>query len=97
MQSFVKPLWLYHFNDLACFSIEDQFFSGSSDVMIAPFLSESGGRSVYLPEGKWILLTNQSRYEGRKSYFIERTEDLPVFVLEESKWLKLFVEAYRHQ
>ena len=97
MQSFVKPLWLYHFTDLACFSIEDQFFSGSSDVMIAPFLSESGGRSVYLPEGMWILLTNQSRYEGRKSYFIERTEDLPVFVLEESKWLKLFVEAYRHQ
>lgn len=93
-QSFLKPLWLYHFNDLACFSVEDQFFSGSCEVMIAPFVSESGGRTVYLPEGRWVLLANQNRYEGKASYFIDRTEDLPVFVLEKSKWLKDFLEAY---
>ncbi|NBO37431.1 hypothetical protein EBU99_02480 [bacterium] len=89
-QSFIQPLWLHHASDMIAWTVEDQFFAGSKEVLVAPYLSSTGGRRVYLPEGDWLCLANQKTYTGRQVIQIERWSDCPVFVETNSRWLSLF-------
>lgn len=89
-QSFIQPLWLHHGNDPVSWTVEDQFFAGSADVLVAPFLTPAGGRTVYLPKGEWMCLTSRKEYTGRNIYALERTPECPVFVRKTSQWSSLF-------
>ncbi|MEN9529437.1 MAG: hypothetical protein RI932_1310, partial [Pseudomonadota bacterium] len=90
-QSFIQPLWLHNTNDPVCWTVEDQFYAGSEDVLVAPFLTPVGGRTVYLPEGHWTCLANGNDYPGRAMHSIDRTSCCPVFVRKNSRWASLFL------
>lgn len=49
----VRPLWLDHPHDPIAQGVEDAFMFGR-DLLVAPMLDDSGGRSVSLPAGAWI-------------------------------------------
>ncbi len=89
-QSFIQPLWLAFSKDDFAWTIDDQFFAGSKDVMVAPYLTPEGGRRVYLPKGQWFCLANQKQYEGREFYDLERYPETLVFIDCDSKWLARF-------
>lgn len=85
-QSFIRPMWLECPSDAVCWTIEDQFFSGSKDILVAPYLSAEGGRTVYLPKGSWTCLADHNVYEGGDYLQIPRWESCPVFINNASSW-----------
>jgi alpha-D-xyloside xylohydrolase len=89
-QSFIRPLWLHYALDPLCWTIEDQFFAGSKDVLVAPYLTPENGRNVYLPEGQWKCLTDGNDYSGKEIHKIPRWAGCPVFVRSDSQWNGLF-------
>jgi alpha-D-xyloside xylohydrolase len=89
-QSFIQPLWLHHSADPISWTIDDQFFSGSNDLLIAPYLTPSGGRQVYLPKGTWFCLANKTSYSGQSFHDFERYPETLAFLETSSPWLKLF-------
>lgn len=93
-QSFVAPLWIYHSDDRNCWCVDDQFFSGTKDVLIAPFLQPSGGRKVYLPEGEWLFLNTNQRHSGKQYIEIKRHDVCPVFIRTDSQWKEAFEKAF---
>jgi alpha-D-xyloside xylohydrolase len=48
-----RSLVFHHEEDPIAWTTEDEFYSGSA-FLVAPILSPSGARSVYLPAGEWI-------------------------------------------
>jgi len=48
-----RSLVFHHSDDPIAWTIEDEFYSGSS-FLVAPILSASGVRDVYLPPGRWV-------------------------------------------
>ncbi len=48
-----RSLVFHHEEDPIAWTIEDEFYSGSA-FLVAPVLSSSGVRDVYLPAGQWI-------------------------------------------
>ena len=78
------PMWrplLYEFpNDPATYNIEDEFFLGN-DLLVAPVLSESGERPVYLPAGKWLNAWTKEKLMGPKSLMARPgLAEIPVFI-----------------
>ncbi len=71
---------------------DDQFFAGE-DVVVAPFLSDHGGRLVSLPQGRWVDLRTGEEHQGPCTLSSERTVTLPVFFRAESNWASLFRQA----
>lgn len=60
--------------------IDDEFMLGSS-ILVAPIMSESGYRKIYLPEGEWVYFYDGSTNQGGK--WIEKKEGLgrvPFFI-----------------
>ena len=94
-QSFVTPLWLHHPEDPLCWHIDDQFFSGSRDVLVAPFVSSTGGREVYLPQGEWLFLNTGETHQGCRAIAVNRLSACPVFVRTDSRWKDLFVTSFQ--
>ncbi len=76
----MRSLYLHHPNDENTFSVEDQYYLGDN-LLIAPIVTFSDTRKIYLPQGQWIDFWTRKQYEGRQ--FIEYTAPLnqiPVFV-----------------
>jgi alpha-D-xyloside xylohydrolase len=76
----VRPLVLAYQDDPRVHHIDDQFLLGE-DVLVAPVFTDSGTRSVYLPDGEWREYWTDDRYEGGQT--VERAVDideLPIFV-----------------
>jgi hypothetical protein len=78
------PMWrplLYEFpNDPATYNIDDEFFLGS-DLLVAPVLSESGERQVYLPNGEWVNVWTKEKLTGPKTFTVRPgLAEIPVFV-----------------
>ena len=78
------PMWrplLYEFpNDPATYNIDDEFFLGS-DLLVAPVLSESGERPVYLPCGEWVNAWTKEKVTGPKTFTVRPgVAEIPVFI-----------------
>lgn len=78
------PMWrplLYEFpDDPATYNIDDEFFLGN-DLLVAPVLSESGKRSVYLPSGDWVNAWTKKRITGPCAIAVQpRLAEIPVFI-----------------
>jgi hypothetical protein len=81
------PMWrplLYEFpNDPATYNIDDEFFLGD-DILVAPILTESGERSVYLPNGEWVNAWTKEKLTGPKTFAVRPgLAEIPVFVRKE--------------
>ncbi len=78
------PMWrplLYEFpNDPATYNMDDEFFLGS-DLLVAPVLSESGERSVYLPSGEWVNALTKEKLAGPKTFTVRPgLAEIPIFI-----------------
>jgi hypothetical protein len=78
------PVWrplLYEFpNDPATYNIDDEFFLGGG-LLVAPVLSESDERNVYLPRGEWVDVWTKEKLTGPKTFIVRpRLAEIPVFV-----------------
>jgi alpha-D-xyloside xylohydrolase len=93
-RSFIRPLWMANPQDALSWTVEDQFFAGSDDVVIAPYLTPEGGRRVYLPAGDWICLNNGAELAGHSLVDVERWKTCPVYVKRDSRWLDQFKTAF---
>jgi hypothetical protein len=77
------PMWrplLYEFpDDPATYNIDDEFFLGS-DLLVAPILTESGERMVYLPRGEWVNVWTKEKVTGPRTITLRPgLAEIPVF------------------
>jgi alpha-D-xyloside xylohydrolase len=93
-QSFVRPLWMANPADALSWTVEDQFFAGSNDVVVAPYLNAEGGRRVYLPAGEWLCLNTGKTLSGHSLENIDRWNECPVFIRTDSSWKEMFTKAW---
>jgi alpha-D-xyloside xylohydrolase len=49
----LRAMVFHHEDDPLCWAIDDQFYCGDS-LLVAPVMSPSGVRDVYLPAGEWV-------------------------------------------
>ncbi len=78
------PIWrplLYEFpNDPATYNIDDEFFLGN-DLLVAPVLTESGERTVYLPKGEWVNAWTKEKFAGPRTFTLRPgLAEIPVFI-----------------
>ena len=78
------PIWrplLYEYpDDPATYNIDDEFFLGR-DLLVAPALTESGERTIYLPRGEWVNEWTKEALRGPKSFTVRpKLAEIPVFV-----------------
>jgi alpha-D-xyloside xylohydrolase len=90
--SFMQPMWVSFAEDPNCQALDDQWMAGS-DVLVAPFLSEEGGRRVYLPAGEWFDLRCGKTLSGERWTQSSRTPHLPCFARTQSAFMNLFRQA----
>lgn len=77
----VSPLYYYHSDDTATFSVGNQFMWGK-DILVAPALEKNAqSLNVYLPVGKWYRWQQDAVIDGGQKIQEKLTPDqIPVFV-----------------
>jgi alpha-glucosidase (family GH31 glycosyl hydrolase) len=76
----LRPLYLEGVHGAQAYRHPHEYFFGA-DLLVAPVLSASGERSVYLPPGQWIDFFTGKHYAGGKTYTAHYgVADTPVFV-----------------
>ena len=81
----MRPLFWDFPGDKRCYEIEDQYMFGP-DIMAAP-VTEYGRRerTVYLPEGKWVLLGENEVIEGGRTIVLQAPVDkIPAYIRADS-------------
>ena len=76
----MRHLFMQFYNDEKVFGIEDEYMFGES-LLVAPVLSNSKKRNIYLPDGEWINIFTGEKFSGNqalKSYKVP-LEAVPVF------------------
>ncbi len=59
----LRALLFHHFDDPACWSIDDEFYCGDA-FLVAPVMNSEGVRDVYLPAGEWVDFWTGERRAG---------------------------------
>jgi alpha-D-xyloside xylohydrolase len=76
----VRPLVLEYQDDPAVHRLDTQYLLGE-DLLVAPVFTDSGTRSVYLPDGEWRNYWTGERYDGGQTVNVAvDISDLPLFV-----------------
>ncbi|MGO9246755.1 MAG: TIM-barrel domain-containing protein [Verrucomicrobiia bacterium] len=90
------PMWrplLYEYpDDPATYNIDDEFFLGGG-LLVAPILTESGERTVYLPRGEWVNVWTREPVTGPNVFTVRpKLAEIPVFVRAEqaAKFERMF-------
>ncbi len=75
----ISPLFFHFPEDYQTYSIDDEFMLGQ-DLLVAPNLTDSRRRDIYLPDGIWEAMDSGIKYDGPiwlRDYFADW--HLPVF------------------
>jgi alpha-D-xyloside xylohydrolase len=76
----VRPLVLEYQDDPSVHRLDTQFLLGE-DLLVAPVFTDSGTRSVYLPEGEWREFWTNEQYTGSGTVHIDvEIDEMPIFV-----------------
>jgi alpha-glucosidase (family GH31 glycosyl hydrolase) len=76
----IHPLVLQFPKDEQGSDLADEFLVGD-EILAAPIYTADGGRSVYLPMGRWTDLGTNKEYAGRQTIQIEAGPDeMPLFL-----------------
>ena len=76
----VRPLVLEYQDDPTVHRMDTQYLLGE-DLLVAPVFTDSGVRSVYLPDGEWRDRRSGERYEGGQRVRMDvGLDEMPVFV-----------------
>jgi alpha-D-xyloside xylohydrolase len=66
----MRPMFFDYPEDEGCYSLGEQYMFGD-DILFAPITRQGQTiKSVYLPEGEWILTKDRSAYDGGQWYEI---------------------------
>lgn len=92
-----RPLaWAYP-DDEATWPIGDQFLLGP-DLLVAPMLTAEARRTIYLPDGRWLDLWDQTWQQGPTQLVVEAGRNhIPVYAREASagRWRDLLKSVPR--
>ena len=77
----MRALFVEYPQEEFCSNIKDQYLFGDS-FLVAPIVYEGAtGRSIYLPEKKWIGFWDNKVYEGKQTIYMDCGLDkIPVFI-----------------
>ena len=76
----VRPLVLEYQDDPSVHRLDTQYLLGEN-LLVAPVFTDSGTRSVYLPDGEWRDYWTGERYTGGRTIDVDvDISDLPLFV-----------------
>lgn len=90
----VRPLYVMWPKDSETYQADDEYMFGDS-LLVAPiYRPNARGRSVYLPEGKWLDFYSNKVYDDGYSWIEAPIEKMPLFVRENS--LYVVTEAKDH-
>lgn len=71
----MRAMFFDYPDDEICYTLGEQYMFGD-DILFAPIVKQGQTKkSVYLPEGEWILTKNKQEYQGGKTYEIEANID----------------------
>lgn len=71
----MRAMFFDYPDDEICYTLGEQYMFGE-DILFAPIVNQGQTvKSVYLPEGDWILTKNKQEYKGGKTYEIEAKID----------------------
>lgn len=76
----MRHLFMQFPDDMEVYGIEDEYMFGES-LLVAPVLSNSKKRNIYLPDGEWVNIFTGEKFSGKqtlKSYRVP-LEAVPVF------------------
>jgi alpha-D-xyloside xylohydrolase len=77
----LRAMIFHHADDPLCWHIHDQYYFGD-DFLVAPIMSSSNRRDVYLPRGQWVNLFDGSVETGGKwlKDYAVPLDEMPVWV-----------------
>ena len=76
----MRPLVMEFPQDPNVANMSDQWFMGDG-LMVAPIITESNQRSVYLPAGDWYDFTSHQRLEGNRTITVTAgLDEIPLYV-----------------
>ncbi len=74
----MRPMFFQYPEDETCYTLDSQYMFGP-DILVAPIYEQSRtSRTVYLPEGEWILTKDHSAYTG--GCFVEISAQIDEFI-----------------
>ena len=80
----LRPLYLQYPDLKEAYNHPHEYFFGK-EMLVAPIVSPSGERSIYLPPGKWINFFTGKEYKGDQTFKAKyAVNEIPVFVREGS-------------
>lgn len=87
----MRPMFFDFYEDEVCYTLEDQYMYGE-DILFAPIVNQGQTeREVYLPEGRWVLVSDRTVYEGQQHLQCHANLDQFIaFVKEGSDALHIF-------
>lgn len=87
----MRPMFMQAPGDENCYTNGDQYFFGE-DILFAPITKQGQTeRSVYLPEGKWILTKDHSIFTGKQWVNVTaQIDEFIAFVREGADVINLF-------
>lgn len=78
----MRTLFMHHPADKNTFTIEDEYYFGEN-ILVAPILTSSNEREIYLPDGEWIDFWTLNQYSGKQYIdYITPLDRIPLFVKE---------------
>ena len=86
----MRPMFFEYPEDEICYTLGEQYLFGE-DIMFAPIVNQGQTvKSVYIPEGEWILTKSKKRYT-KGFYEIEvHLNEFAAFVRADAKVLEVF-------
>lgn len=104
----LRGMFIDYPEDPLAWTVEDAYLFGD-DMLVAPLLSDSNTRNVYLPRGEWVDYQTGIDYDGGKMYSIQTT-NLPILLFvkktaaiplspvvqctEELDWSKVYFQTF---
>ncbi len=74
----MRPMFFEYPDDEMCYDLGEQFMFGS-DILFAPIVNRGQTvKTVYLPEGNWVLTKDKKDYPGGK--FVDVTAEIDEFI-----------------
>ena len=76
----LQALLFHHPDDRTCWHIDDEYYFGRA-FLVAPVMSSSDRRDIYLPEGEWVNFFTKEHFHGPiwlKDVYVP-LDEMPVF------------------
>ena len=86
----MRPMFFDFPRDKKCYALGEQYMFGD-DILFAPIVNRGQTeKTVYLPEGKWVLTKNMREYGAGEHKVTAQTDEFIAFVKSGAEVLDCF-------